>query len=111
MKEIPMETNTAIDRISNSDKIIYSTVLSAIQDMNDGTSMPIDDLTEQVNETLEMPFNELRPFVAHFARSIETDKIAYVSTGKFGGVVKGVRPDKTAKTKKTTKTPKIEETN
>jgi hypothetical protein len=93
-----------IERVQQQDKSIYDATFTIINGMTDGQNKPIDTLTEEVNKTVDMPFNNLRSFVAHFAKAAEADSLCYVSKGKHGGVVKGTRPVKEAKkTKKVRK--------
>jgi hypothetical protein len=81
-----------IERIVNQDKTIYTAIYNTISTMKDGTNVSIDDLTRTVNNTINMDFNALKPFVSHFARSVEEDGIGYVAPGRFGGFRKGLRP-------------------
>ena len=81
------------------------TVLEAtavvISQMNDGDRMQVKKLAEQVGVAVGMEPKHVLGFVNHFAHNTD---IAYVTRGKNGGIVKGVKVIKPAKVSKRVKT-------
>lgn len=69
---------------------------SVVEKMQDGERKQIKDLAEDVGGLLNRNPKEIFGFVNHFAHNT---KIAYVTRGKKGGLVKGTRPAKVVKVK------------
>jgi hypothetical protein len=81
-----------IDRIVEQDKNIYTAILTTITPMNNGDNISLDDLTRKVSKVVNMDTDVLKPFVSHFAHSVEVDGLGYVAPGRFGGFRRGARP-------------------
>lgn len=80
---------------------VLKAAFTVVDQMNDGSRMQIKKLAEQVGLAVGMEPKHVLGFVNHFAH--HTD-IAYVTRGKNGGIIKGVKVVKPAKVSKRTKT-------
>jgi hypothetical protein len=99
MAERKKETDRmdTITRTINTDRDIYTATMAIINDMKDGTNKAIGDIAEEISSTVSRPASELRPFISHLCHFLEEDGVAYAAPGRFGGVRKGLRPEKKAK--------------
>ena len=79
---------------------VLETAHQIVSKLNDGERIQIKKLAQDVGNTLSLDPKEILGFVNHFAHNT---KIAYVTRGKNGGVVKGVRPAKVVKAGKKSK--------
>ena len=81
-------------------KPILEAAHNAISEMADGQRVQIKDLAQTVGLAVSKSPKEVLGFVNYFAHKT---KIAYVTRGKNGGVIKGTKPVKTDKVKKAKK--------
>jgi hypothetical protein len=87
----------ALDETSNR---IWNAAYDIVSAMKDGDRKQIKDLATDVGAAVGMEPKKVLGFVNHFAH--ET-KIAYVTRGKKGGLIRGPRPVKVVKPKKAKK--------
>ena len=93
-----------MDKNIESQLKTIETVLEAaarvIGQMNDGDRMQVKKLAEEVAASVGMDTKHVLGFVNHFAHNTD---IAYVTRGKNGGIVKGVKVVKAPKAPKKAK--------
>lgn len=80
---------------------IWDAAYDIVAAMKDGDRKQIKDLAADVSAVVGMDPKRVLGFVNHFAH--ET-KIAYVTRGKKGGLIRGLRPAKVVKPKRGKKT-------
>lgn len=93
--------NADIEAMTATSRRAYEAAQHVIDGMKDGDRIQIKDLAKDVGLALAMDPKEVLGFVHHFAHHTSS---AYVTRGKNGGVIKGVKPVKVAKVKKAKKT-------
>ncbi len=89
-----MSLNEDVEKMMADVKQILETAHAAVDKMVDGERVQIKDLAQNVGATLSKSAKEVLGFVNHFAHNT---KIAYVTRGKNGGIIKGVKPAKAPK--------------
>ena len=99
-----MSKNANIQSQLETVERIFEAAHTAVSTMNDGERMQIKHLAEVVGLALALPPKEVLAFVNSFAH--HTD-IAYVTRGKNGGIIKGVKVVKPVKVKKVKTTPTV----
>lgn len=95
-----MSTNDVFSATEDAKKSFdaANTIISA---MKDGDRKQIKDLVIEVAAALSTEAKEVVGFVNHYAHH---NNDSYVTRGKKGGLIKGVRPVKVVKVKKAKKT-------
>ena len=97
-----MSTNPNVQSMTETADRIFEAANTIVEGMPTGSRKEIKKLAVEVGAAVGMEPKEVLGFVNHFAH--KTD-IAYVTRGKNGGLIKGVRPVKVAKPKKVKATP------
>lgn len=92
-----MSTNANIQSQLGTVQQVFEAAHAAISGMQDGERMQIKELAQVVALAVAAEPKYVLGFVNHFAHNTD---IAYVTRGKNGGIVKGVRPVKVVKVKK-----------
>jgi len=77
-----------IETVSN----IFNTLESHVDSMPAKGRIQLKELTQLVATSLKLDPKDILGFVTYFARNTD---VGYVSRGKNGGFIKGVRPAKT----------------
>lgn len=95
-----MTTNANIQSQLETVKQVFEAALATLNRMKDGERMQIKELAETVASTVSMESKYVLGYVNNFAHNTD---VAYVTRGKNGGVVKGVRPIKVVKVKRVKK--------
>jgi hypothetical protein len=94
--------NTDIDKLIERTKAIFTATQAVIDGMNEsdpiGRRKQIKDIAEAVGLAVGEEPAKVLAYVNDFAHN---NSAGYVTRGKFGGFIKGVRPLKTAKVSKT----------
>lgn len=96
-----MSTNPNVQSMTETADRIFEAANTIVEAMQAGSRKEIKKLAVEVGAAVGMEPKEVLGFVNHFAH--KTD-IAYVTRGKNGGLIKGVRPVKVDKPKKVKKT-------
>lgn len=94
------KNNVDIEEMLVDVKQILEAAHAALATMADGERVQIKDLAQTVGLAVARSPKEVLSFVNHFAHKT---KIAYVTRGKNGGVIKGNKPAKTSKVSKRVK--------
>jgi NCAIR mutase (PurE)-related protein len=92
-----MSTNTDVQEQLASIQPILEAAHTVIDSMKLGERKQIKTLAQEVGAKLGKEAKDVLGFVNHFAHNT---KIAYVTRGKNGGIIKGVKPVKTPKVSK-----------
>lgn len=96
-----MDTFTAeIEEMTATAREAFESAQTVINNMPDGGRIQIKDLAKSVGQALSKDPKEVLGFVNHF---VHRTKIAYVTRGKNGGIVKGIRPIKVVRSPKKVK--------
>jgi hypothetical protein len=95
-----MSSNQNILSMVETAREIFTTANTIVEGMQPGDRKQIKDLAVAVSSVLNVEPKKVLGFVNHFAH---TTDIAYVTRGKNGGLVKGVRVVKAVKPKKVKK--------
>jgi hypothetical protein len=95
-----MSTNTDIQSMTETAKGIFEAANAVIVKMQDGERKQIKELAVDVGALVGMEPKRVLGFVNHFAHHTT---IAYVTRGKNGGIIKGVKPVKVVKAKRAKK--------
>lgn len=93
-------TNTDVQEMLATIEPILEAAHTVIDSMQTGTRKQIKELAQDVGAKLGKEAKDVLGFVNHFAHNT---KIAYVTRGKNGGIIKGVKPVKVAKAPKKAK--------
>lgn len=83
-----------IERMTAFSKQVFEAAQQTIEAMNDGERVQIKQLAQTVGLALAKDPKDVLGFVQHFAHDTS---LAYVTRGKNGGVVKGLKPVKVVK--------------
>lgn len=96
-----MSTDNEVQEMTEDARIIFTSAYAIVSKMDDGSRKQIKDLAAEVSADVGMEPKKVLGFVNHF---VHKTKIAYVTRGKKGGLIKGQRPAKVVKkrTKKDT---------
>jgi len=73
---------------------IFEATHATVESMNDGERIQLKELAQTVGLAVAMEPKHVLGFVNHF---VHNSDIAYVTRGKNGGVIKGVKTAKPAK--------------
>jgi len=92
-----MSTNTDIERMTAFSKRVFEAAQDAIETMQDGDRIQIKQLAQSVGLAVAKDPKDVLGFVNHFAHHTS---LAYVTRGKNGGVIKGIKPVKVVKAAK-----------
>lgn len=95
-----MSTNLNVQSMTETAERIFEAANTIVEGMKPGDRKQIKDLAVDVGAAVGMEPKEVLGFVNHFAHKTN---IAYVTRGKNGGLIKGVRPIRVAKPKKAKK--------
>lgn len=90
--------NNLINDMLETIKPIFKATQAVIDSLADGKRMQIKDIVEAVGTSIGSESKKILAFVNHYLHNIEEAGIGYVTRGKKGGFVKGVRPAKVVKT-------------
>jgi len=96
--------NADIETMVTSAKAAFEAAQRIIDGMKDRERIQLKDLAKDVGLALALDPKEVFGFVYHFAHN---NGSAYVTRGKNGGVIKGVKPVKVVKVKKVKAAPVI----
>jgi hypothetical protein len=88
-----MSTND-IQTMTETAKSIFEATGAIIDKMQDGDRKQIQELADEVGSAVSMESKKVLGFVSHF---IHNSSVVYVSRGKNGGIIKGIRPAKVVK--------------
>lgn len=94
------DTDIDIELMVTFSRQVFEAAQRTIEAMPDGARIQIKDLAKSVGQALSTEPKEVLGFVNHF---VHRTKIAYVTRGKNGGIVKGTRPAKVVKAPKKAK--------
>jgi len=89
-----MNKNKSISNMLETVERIFQATHSAVDSMNDGERIQLKELAQTVGLAVAMEPKHVLGFVNHF---VHNSDIAYVTRGKNGGVIKGVKTAKPAK--------------
>jgi hypothetical protein len=92
--------NTSIQEMLKDIERVMEAVHSVVETMQIGDRKQLKQLAQDVGTLVAKDPREVFGFVNHFAHNTN---IAYVSRGKNGGIIKGIRPAKTVKVSKKVK--------
>ncbi len=92
--------STKIEEMTAFSKQCYEAAEHAIKSMKDGERIQIKQLAQTVGLAVAKDAKIVLGFVNYFAH--ETD-LAYVTRGKNGGIIKGVKPVRVVKASKKVK--------
>jgi uncharacterized phosphosugar-binding protein len=96
MEKLIMSTpsDTEIELMVNFTRQVFKAAQQFLESMQDGERVQIKQLAQNVSTSLSRDPKKVLVFINHFAHSTS---MAYVSRGKNGGLVKGVKPVKIIK--------------
>jgi len=89
-----------IERMTAFSKQVFEAAQHAIETMKDGERIQIKQLAQVVGLAVAKNPKEVLGFINHF---VHDTSLAYVTRGKNGGIVKGVKPAKIVKAGKRVK--------
>jgi len=89
--------NADIETMTATSRRAYEAAQHVLDSMRDGERIQIKDLAKDVGLALAMDPKKVLGFVHHFAHHTS---VAYVTRGKNGGIIKGIKPVKVKKAKK-----------
>ena len=92
-----MNTNKNIQTMLETVETIFKAAQTTVEAMADGQRMQIKELAQAVGLAVAMEPKQVLGFVNHFVHNTD---IAYVTRGKNGGIIRGVKQPKVAKVKK-----------
>ena len=90
-------SNTDVESATAFSKRVYEATQKTIEAMQDGERMQIKQLAQVVGQAVAKESKVVLGFVNYFAHE---NKLAYVTRGKNGGIIKGVKPVKVVKVSK-----------
>ena len=102
-----MSTNPNVQSMTETADRIFEAANNIVESMQPGSRKQIKELAVDVGAVVGMEPKEVLGFVNHFAHKTN---IAYVTRGKNGGLIKGVRPIRVAKPKKVKKADDVSST-
>ena len=86
--------NTDIEKMVVDARQAWEAAQQVIDSMQDGQRIQLKDLAKDVGLALALDPKKVLGFVNHFAHNTS---VAYVTRGKKGGVIKGVKPAEVVK--------------
>jgi hypothetical protein len=89
-----------VERMIAFSKQVFEAAEHVIETMQDGERIQIKQLAQTVGLALAKDPKDVLGFVNHFAHDTS---LAYVTRGKNGGIIKGVKPVKVVKVSKKAK--------
>jgi hypothetical protein len=89
-----------IERMTAFSKQVFEAAQHVIESMTDGERIQIKQLAQTVGLALAKDPKDVLGFVNHFAHDTS---LAYVTRGKNGGIIKGLKPVKVIKASKKVK--------
>jgi hypothetical protein len=92
--------NADIEAMTATSRQAFEAAQHVLDGMKDGERIQIKDLAKDVGLAMAMDPKQVLGFVHHFAHHTT---VAYVTRGKNGGIIKGVKPIKVVKVKKVKK--------
>jgi hypothetical protein len=92
-----LDSKTDIERMTVFSKQVYEAAQTTIESMHDGDRIQIKQLAQVVGLALAKDPKDVLGFINYFAHDTS---FAYVSRGKNGGLVKGIKPVKIVKPSK-----------
>ena len=87
-----------MDSMLDAVKKIFNETQTVIDSIADGGRKQIEEVAEVVSVALNTDSKEVLSFVNHYLHKVEQFGIGYVTRGKMGGFIKGIRPVKVIKT-------------
>jgi hypothetical protein len=96
-----MSTNNDIERMTSFSKQVFEAAQQTIESMQDSERMQIKQLAQVVGLAVAKDPKDVLGFVNHFAHATS---LAYVTRGKNGGIIKGIKPVRVIKVSKKQKT-------
>jgi len=96
-----MSTNSNVQEMTDTADRVFVAANGIVEDMTDGSRKQIKDLATEVSIVLGMDPKQVLGFINYFVHKIN---IAYVTRGKRGGLIKGVKSAKVVKVKRVKKT-------
>lgn len=91
--------STSVKSMLETVERVFQATHVAVSALQDGQRMQVKELAQSVSLTVGMEPKYVLPFVNHY---VHHTNVVYVTRGKKGGVVKGVRPAKQVKAGKKT---------
>lgn len=95
-----MSTIPNVQRMNEDADRVFTAAYQIVESMATGSRKQIKDLAADVSAATGMNPKRVLGFMNYFVHEVD---IAYVTRGKNGGLIKGVRPVKVAKVKKAKK--------
>lgn len=92
-----MSTNE-VQEMTETANQVFAASHNIVEKMPDGSRKQIKDLVAEVSTALGVEPKKVVGFVDHY---VHETKIAYVTRGKNGGLIKGTRPAKVVKQPRT----------
>jgi len=93
-----MNTDFKVEKMTETAKLVFETALQIVKGMSEGDRKQIKDLAMEVSSAVGMEPKRILGFINHFVH--ECEPLAYVTRGKKGGLIRGIRPAKVVKAKK-----------
>jgi hypothetical protein len=90
------------DRMLDEARLVWETAHKVVADMQDGERTKIKELAQTVSQQLTKDPKQILGFIHYFAQNTD---LAYVTRGKKGGLIKGIKPVKVVKASKRVKKP------
>jgi hypothetical protein len=88
------DDDTDIEVMTTFSRQVFMAAQDTIKTMQDGERIQIKQLAQTVGAVLSRDAKDVLGFVNHFAHNTS---LAYVTRGKNGGIIKGVKPAKVVK--------------
>jgi hypothetical protein len=92
-----MNSNKNIQNMLETVESIFNAAQTAVEAMQDGTRLQIKELAQVVGASVGLEPKQVLNFVNHYVHNTD---IAYVTRGKNGGIIRGVKQAKVVKAKK-----------
>lgn len=92
-----MNTNKNIQSMLETVESIFNAAQATVESMQNGDRMQIKELAQAVGLAVAMEPKQVLGFVNHYVHNTD---IAYVTRGKNGGIIRGVKQPKPVKVKK-----------
>lgn len=92
--------STSVKSMLETVERVFQSAHTVVSGMQDGQRMQVKELAQTVSLSVGLEAKHVLPFVTHYLHNTD---IAYVTRGKKGGIVKGVKPLKQDKLSKKNK--------
>lgn len=99
-----MSSNKNIQSMLETVESIFAAAQGTVEAMANGERMQIKELAQAVGLAVAMEPKQVLGFVNHYVHNTD---IAYVTRGKNGGIIRGVRQVKVVKAKKVKAAPVV----